>query len=255
MISNTYSNKVLNALMGVSSFTSLSNVYLGLCENEPDVATGSLANAAEPTSVASYERKMVSGTGSSSSKYFSSAVSGIIKNNEEIQLKTAREDYPGKINYWFLSETSSGSAYMWGRIKDVLSDTKTVTGFMSESTYNTYVASATTEDLIDFKEGETYIVTWDDTEYEETAHVYEKDGVSYIRLGNALVSGGESDGKPFGILYSVSTTGTDTTGNLTIYSLTGEASHTVALYGVGIVIKKATVPTFYEGELQARLDA
>lgn len=257
MISKTKSSLILNALMGVNnSFTAPSNVYLGLCAREPDATTGALTDAGEPTSVASYSRKQVGGTSTSAVKFFgASSNSGIIKNSMEVQLKTAREDYPEKIGYWFLSESSTGAAYLWGRIKDVLSETKTVEGFLAENTYNTYTASVVCDELLGLKVGTTYVVTWDGVEYDEVAELYEKDGVSYIRLGNPLISGGENDEeKPFGILYNESTTGTETVGTMTLYSVTGEGTHTVAIYGIGIEVKKATVPTFYENELQASID-
>jgi hypothetical protein len=70
-----------------------------------------------------------------------------------------------------------------------------------------------------------------------------------------VFSGGEKDEeKPFGILYNETTSGVETTGNLIIYSLTGEGTHEMAIYALGIEVKKATVPTFYEYELQASID-
>lgn len=256
MISKTQSSKILNALMGVSAFTAPSSVYLGLCASEPDAVTGALTNAGEPSSVASYERKKVGGTATGTIQYFEeSSETGIISNIEEIQLKTARKDYPAKINYWFLSESEKdGAAYIWGRIKDVLSAKKTIEGFLAETTYNTYAAQTTVDNLLDLKEGETYIVSWDDKDYEGVATLVEKDGTSYIALGNPYAYGGERNDIPFSLLYYVTTTGTDTVGNLDLYSLTGEGTHDVAIYGIGIEVKTATVPTFYEGDLEARID-
>lgn len=263
MISKSYSSNILNAMMGKTELTVPANIYLGLCASEPDLTTGSLANAGEPTSVDSYERKLVGGIGTKNTQgayvnvptqYFAtSSSSGVIKNSLEIQLKTAREDYPEKIHYWFLSTTNNGVAYAWGKIKDVLQETKTVNGFMSES--NAYFATIESDELLGLKNGATYIVAWDGVEYEEIAHIYEADGTSYIRLGNTLVENGEDDKKPFGILYNESTTGTETVGNLRVMSLTGEATHDVAIYASGITVKKATVPTFYEEELQMSIDA
>lgn len=257
MISKTYANKILNTLMGVSKDLEVSSyVYLGLCANEPEAATGALTNAGEPTSVASYKREKVGGSATDAVKFFGSASNGVIKNNQEIQIKTAREDYPAKINYWFLTTSASGgNAYIWGRIKDVLSEKNLISGFIAEGTYNMYTASVTMNTLLGLKEGETYVISWDDVEYDEVAYLYEKDGTSYIGLGNPVVFGGAKDEKkPFAILYNETTTGTETVGNMTVYSLTPEGTHTMAVYGVGIEVKKATVPTFYEYELQASID-
>ena len=100
-----------------------------------------------------------------------------------------------------------------------------------------------------------YIVYFDGKEYEEVATRYEKDGASYIGLGNAVAYGGSNDGKEFAILYNESTDGVDTVGHLTVYATAGVAVHEVAVYAVGITVKKATVPTFYKGELQVSIDA
>lgn len=259
MISKVYSSKILNTLLGVTETASYllsapAKVYIGLCASEPAAEDGSLTNAGEPTSVASYARKEVCGT--SGTKYFGlSSSSGVIENSSEIQFKTAREDYPEKINYWFLSASSTGAAFLWGKIKDVLLDTRTVEGFLAESTYNTYSATTTTDTLLGLQEGQTYIVSWDGKEYEETAYLYESGDASYIRLGNPMVSGGTRDeDKPFGILYNEQTSGVETVGHMTMYSLTGEGTHDVAIYALGIEVRKATVPTFYENELQASID-
>lgn len=128
MISKAYASKILNTMFGTAAsnsgnvITPNTTVYLGLCASEPDRVTGALTSAGEPSSIASYERKKVGGTQTSELQYFGlSSSTGVIQNNMEIQMKTAREAYPAKINYWFLTTSSSkgsGSAMVWGEVKD-----------------------------------------------------------------------------------------------------------------------------------------
>lgn len=120
MISNAYANKILNMLTGVKDEIVMPQyVYLGLSETEPSKSTGTVTG--EPT-VNSYERKIVGG--SSGTKHFiddnnNCASGGIITNKKEIQLKTAREAYGKKMNYWFLSDSKTGAANIWGTINEV----------------------------------------------------------------------------------------------------------------------------------------
>lgn len=111
MISNTYANKILNVMCGVADNLSIpANLYLGLCSGEPVASNGAITG--EPTA-ASYSRIVVGG--SSGTKHFGQASGGIISNSEEIQFKTAREDF-GTMNYFFLAESQTGPAIMWGEI-------------------------------------------------------------------------------------------------------------------------------------------
>ena len=126
MISKTYASKILNTLFSTSSSSSYtispsSAVYLGLCASEPDRATGALTDAGEPSAIASYERKKVGGTQTEIQYFGISSNTGVITNSGEIQMKTARENYPAKMNYWFLTTNGvkgTGSAILWGEIKD-----------------------------------------------------------------------------------------------------------------------------------------
>lgn len=112
MISNTYANKILNVMCGVADNLSLpANLYLGLCSGEPLASTGAVTG--EPTFAPSYSRVLVGG--SNGIKHFGNASNGVIANNTEIQFKTAREEF-GSMNYFFLSESKTGDAIMWGEI-------------------------------------------------------------------------------------------------------------------------------------------
>ena len=112
MISNAYANKILNLVCGVSDNLTLpTNLYLGLSSTAPNSSTGAVTG--EPTSD-SYARTVVGGS-ASSIKSFESASGGIIANKTEIQFKTAREAW-GAMNYFFLSESATGNAILWGEI-------------------------------------------------------------------------------------------------------------------------------------------
>lgn len=121
MISNTYANNILDVMVGKNqSLTAPASLYLGLCKTQPDAATGAVAD--EP-SAASYARKSVGGYSSSGSvtNFFGKASGGIITNNAEIQMKTARESWgegEDKLNYWFLSNGATGNAIIWGELYD-----------------------------------------------------------------------------------------------------------------------------------------
>ena len=114
MISNAYANKILNVLCGLSDSLNLpSNLYLGLSSSEPNPSTGLVAG--EPTAD-SYKRTIVGG-GSSSVKKFGNADAGKIENTSEIQFNTARQAW-GTMKYFFLSESATGNAILWGAIND-----------------------------------------------------------------------------------------------------------------------------------------
>ena len=117
MISKSYVNTILDTLVKRSSDTGF--VYLGLCKTEPAHDTGEVSSEPAKTVIVDnetvstgYERKSVKG-------YFSAANGGIVTNNAEIQMKTARQPWgvgEDKLMYWFLSHSSTGSAVIWGPI-------------------------------------------------------------------------------------------------------------------------------------------
>lgn len=112
MISNTYANKVLNLICGITDGLSLpSKLYLGLSSSAPDSSTGEVTG--EPTAN-SYARVVVGGS-TAESKKFGNAAGGVIKNAAEIQFLTAREAW-GEMTYFFLSESPTGNAILWGEI-------------------------------------------------------------------------------------------------------------------------------------------
>ena len=228
MISNSKVNEILNSLTGRSSLSAPSAIYLGLSATEPDANGGSLS---EP-SVASYARKLVGGTSNTANQMFGTASGGVVKNNVEIQMQTARQDYGEKMLYWFLSTSSTKgqSAFIWGRIKDVMREKAEVAGFVAHSSIEgMYWYTEELSELMDLTVGETYIVYWDGKEYEFEAQLYESGDVSYVVIGNPAFAGGEDNGFPFVIQYNETTTGTETTGTISMYCQTAEGTHTVAI--------------------------
>lgn len=123
MISQSKNNAILNALTGKATLNAPTSVYLGLCVTEPNAATGALID--EPSFNTSYERKMLHGP--NFANLFESAVGGTIKNAKEIQMTTMREDQ-GTMYYWFLSESSTGNAYLWGDLYRLTEDGSKVAG-------------------------------------------------------------------------------------------------------------------------------
>ena len=124
MISQVHANKLLNVTLGHSDSASLpNNLYLGVCSEAPDAATGAVTT--EPTAE-SYERKVVGGSATGVSKCFGAATGGVISNNQEIQMATARESW-GTMNYWFVSESSVGNATLWGELKNAETGAQGVT--------------------------------------------------------------------------------------------------------------------------------
>lgn len=122
-ISQTYANTLLNVALGYSDAASLPDyLYLGICSEIPDAASGAVTG--EPTAE-SYERKVVGGK-NAPAKCFGSATGGIIANNQEIQMATARESW-GTMNYWFVSPSTVGNAILWGVLKDAEEGTQGIT--------------------------------------------------------------------------------------------------------------------------------
>ncbi len=248
MISNTKANEILNTLSGRSQLSAPTAVYMGLCATEPNASTGAVST--EP-SAASYERKLIGGTSNTGNQMIGSASGGKMANNVEIQFRTARQDYGARMNYWFLSTSASKGqpAYMWGRVKDVLREKAVVSGFLVDSEMDgMYSYTETVDSLLGLKEGETYIVHWDGKEYECVAKIQEVDGAS------AFVLTDDEENPAFAVGYVENSTGTETTGTIKYISSAADGQHTIALYGLGIEVKKETVPTFYVGELQASID-
>lgn len=135
MISNSYANKILDAIVGKADAISRpAYVYLGLCKTEPNASTGALGGS-EPTAP-SYARKIVGG--SSSDTQFGTASGGIISNSSEIQMKTAREAWStsdDKLYYWFLSDSATGNAIIWGKLFDVDGNEGIVVGVATVPTF------------------------------------------------------------------------------------------------------------------------
>ena len=116
MISNAYAKKILEVMFGSSkSIEAPTETYLGICSSEPNASTGAVTG--EP-SAPSYARTVVSeileGGGEIKSK-FGKATGGIITNKEEIQMKIARTAW-GTMNYFFISESATGPAIIWGKL-------------------------------------------------------------------------------------------------------------------------------------------
>lgn len=111
MVSQAKANTHLSALCGKAAITQASSVYLGFCASEPGATNGAITD--EPTA-ASYSRKLVGGS-SAPTQYFGVPSGGVVTNSSEIQMATAREDM-GMQYYWFLSESISGNAYLWGKL-------------------------------------------------------------------------------------------------------------------------------------------
>lgn len=118
MISRAEANNYLDTLFGNSdSMARPDELYLGLCSVEPAHGDGTVTG--EPTA-ASYARVPVGGR-LVSTKYFSNANMGIIMNAKEIHFNVAREAWSTASNpmrYFFLSNSSTGKARIWGELID-----------------------------------------------------------------------------------------------------------------------------------------
>lgn len=264
MISKSKATEILKNLFGVDSSTMNrpQNVYLGLSAEKPD-ASGYVGEG-EPTAAGcEYVRILVGGVNAKETFFNTSAAKdGKISNTAEIKFKTAKAAYGKKMMYWFLSEGSSKSnpAFLWGRLKDVLLE-KGTKAFTETDATNKYVFSQEVDDLLNMADNTDYVVWWrnpSDTkdagkEYDVKSTTYTTGGKTYIHLGNPVVKGGTDDKTPFAVLYNQETEGAETKGYIKIYSIM-PGNFEVAVYGLGIDVKKATVPTFYDGELTASIE-
>ena len=118
MISKNFASDLLNLICGVSNDVSMpKDLYLGLCSDEPDATTGAITG--EPAidntgATTGYQRQLVGG--SNNEKDFSDSIgTGVISNSKEIHLNVANSNW-GQMNYFFLSESESGNAILWGTI-------------------------------------------------------------------------------------------------------------------------------------------
>ena len=237
MISTSKKNEILDALVGNSAVTQPTAVFMGLSAVEP-AKDGTISG--EPTSIISYKRVRLGGSGVDAvSWYFEGAEAGVIKNSKEIQFQSARETYPNKIYYWFLSiKEKAGekydAAYMWGKIKKIMVEKQTFTGVST---------TIVLEDAVELIAGNTYIISFNDKDYELQAFeaVIDSDNDS---TGIGFETG---DG-----LFSIIIGNDEKTIQITTTSV--EETNAFAIYESGIEVKKATVPTFYEGELEISFD-
>ena len=115
-ISHAEANDYLNTRFGRSNAVSRPTlVYIGLCQNAPDASTGAVTG--EPTAE-SYQREIVGGS-SADTQSFANATGGVITNNTEIRMHSAREAWStasAPMNYWFLSTSPTGAAFLWGEL-------------------------------------------------------------------------------------------------------------------------------------------
>ena len=223
---------------------------------------------------------------------FAAATGGVVSNKDEINFPTAKQGYKDKITHWFLSSSSSkgSSAFLWGEVKDVLIEPADWTEFTQKTrtiyadTENEEVVQylekeIELEDLITITTDEEYVVVWDkndngkEVEYKLTASVYKENvkvkeeneqgeevekevEITHSLLGNPwLVDANLTDtGVPFVLLYHKENVETETIGKLKILTSNMVSSHRMGLYGMGLEVGKKTVPTFYQGQLQASID-
>lgn len=277
MISTTTANSILKALMGQQSYSLGQNAqfFIGLCADSPAKNDGTVNS--EPTAK-SYKRKLVVERSNNSvvgtTNCFASSYTdednsiiynpadGKIVNTAEIQMNTALEDFvseDGKpvMKYWFLSDgnATTSKASVWGVIKDIIMEKKKAS--FSGGTEGAYEYTVDPEGLLDLKAEQSYIINWNGKDYgtDENlkAEVYTEEGTSYIKIAHPDLDAKED----FTILYYTSTLedGVTTTGHLKIRTPNTFDDLNVGIYGIGITVRKNTVPTFYKYELQASIDA
>lgn len=284
MIPKTVANKILDWRFGVSknTLTPPSAIYLGLCADEPNHENGNLANCREPIRDAEgqdtgYARERVGGAGTKNTvdgnttwsgdtfinKYFSTAAGGVISNSvDEIKMKTALRAYPEKINYWFLTESGTaggGDAFIWGEVKDVMYE-KTQLSFSGTEAPGVVESKVTLESSLLLMPGQEYIVYWANIVdgKEDSPIEYHVKCENAGNLGYKLTQADGYDKPPFEIWYKMTIDADDS--NKAVYTLTVQYGSSttddkiVGIYSKGITVNKATVPTFYKGELKASID-
>lgn len=285
MIPKTIANKILDWRFGVSRtpLNPPSAVYLGLCAVEPNHDNGNLVDCREPIKDVEdrdtgYARERVGGIGTSTTnkdgnttwadtdfmnKYFSTAANGVISNSvDEIKMKTALRAYPEKINYWFLTDQATvggGNAFIWGEVKDVMYE-KTQLKFSGTETTGVVESKVTLESSLLLMPGQEYIVYWANIVdgKEDSPIEYHVKCENAGNLGYKLTQTDGYDKPPFEIWYKMTIDADDS--NKAVYTLTVQYGSSttddkiVGIYSKGITVNKATVPTFYKGELKASID-
>lgn len=105
---------------------------------------------------------------------------------------------------------------------DVIFAEQTVSGFAYVSDYGAYHVAVGPAPFI-LEENKTYKVSWDGTEYEETAFIFNDGTKDLVVIGNKAATGGDNTGQPFAMMYS------STTDFVNFFALTTEESHTIAI--------------------------
>ena len=204
-------------------------------------------------------------------KYFGAANNGKITNNkEEIKFNAARVDW-GKMTYWFISKDSSGgSAILWGTIKDIIQEEISVDipvdiqiGEHEEKIVTTEIEN---DGLITLAEKTQYIVNFNGTDYTLTSSeksIITINDDNYVCLNFECLNAikGLDKDHPFKIQYWTSGNAID--GFKTHYKIISfvndneieqeSITRKFGIYGIGIAIKRNTVPTFFKDQLTAEI--
>ena len=109
----TYANNILNFAFGKGSLSAPSNVFMGLCSNDPEADNGTF----NELSGNGYSRILIS-TGSGYPNLIGSASNRMIQNTKQINWTKATGDWVTACGFGLFTSETGGTPYYYGSLAE-----------------------------------------------------------------------------------------------------------------------------------------
>lgn len=125
---DTYANNILNWALGKGSLSSHSQVYIGLCSNDPEADGGTFSEL----SGGGYGRVLISQLSSAYPGLINSAASRAIINGKQINWTKATADWERVNGFGLFTAETGGTPYFYGKL-DLTDEEEAAGGLLVEA--------------------------------------------------------------------------------------------------------------------------